>query len=70
MSQNRMDDKARLRILIDHWMEHNAEHAQEFSAWAVKTEQPEVRRQIEEAARQMEKANDHLLAALQSLKEE
>lgn len=65
-----MDNRAKLKVLIDHWLEHNTGHAREFTAWAGKTEQPEVRRHIEEAARQMEKANDHLLAALERLEEE
>ena len=25
---------ARLRVLLPHWIEHNAEHAQSFSTWA------------------------------------
>ena len=70
MSQSHMDDKARIKVLIDHWMEHNTGHAREFTEWAGKAEQPEVRRHIEEAARQMEKVNDHLLAALERLEEE
>lgn len=70
MSQRHTDDKAKLRVLIDHWVEHNMEHAREFTTWAKKAEQPEVRQRIEEAARQMDKANDHLLAALERLEED
>jgi len=64
-----MDERAKLKVLIDHWVEHNRGHAREFMEWAPKTKQGEVRRHIEEAARQMEKANDHLMAALERLKE-
>jgi len=72
MSNSQMDDGAKLRVLIEHWMEHNSEHAREFSAWASKAGdlgQHEVRSHIEEAAHQMEKANDFLMAALKRLKE-
>jgi len=67
-----MDDRAKLRVLIEHWMEHNSEHVREFITWADKADdmgQPEARKHIEEAARQMEKTNDSLLAALKGLEE-
>lgn len=70
MSHKQMDDRAKLKVLIDHWIEHNMEHAREFTTWADKVGQPEVRKYIEEAARQMEKANDRLLAALERLEED
>ncbi len=72
MSKSHMDDEGKLRVLIEHWMEHNSEHAREFNTWASKAGdvgQDEVRSHIEEAAHQMEKANDFLMAALKRLKE-
>jgi hypothetical protein len=72
MSYSHMDDGAKLRVLIQHWMEHNSEHAREFTTWAAKAGdmgQPEARKNIEDAARQVEKVNDFLLAALKSLRE-
>jgi nickel/cobalt exporter len=66
------DDKAKLRVLLDHWIKHNREHAQEFTDWAEKARvfgQAAVHDDIEQAAQQMNKANEFLLAALKRLKE-
>ncbi len=30
------DDAAKLKILLSHWVEHNEEHAEEFTEWALK----------------------------------
>ncbi|UCG78199.1 MAG: hypothetical protein JSV21_11720 [Nitrospirota bacterium] len=29
-----MNDKGKLKVLIDHWKEHNTEHARTYSDWA------------------------------------
>jgi hypothetical protein len=31
-----MTDQSKLRALLPHWIEHNAEHAAEFRNWAEK----------------------------------
>ena len=65
-------EREKLEKLLEHWMEHNSEHAAEFIAWAdrVKTlDRPGVPDGIVRAARQLEKANEFLLAALKALKE-
>lgn len=66
------DDAARLRILLSHWVEHNEEHAVEFTEWAVRAKtggQAPAHDHMMKAARQMKAANKSLLAALESLKE-
>ena len=64
--------KQKLEILLNHWVEHNSGHAQEFTEWAEKSRglgQDEIYRGIMEAARMMKEANESLLAALMKLKE-
>jgi hypothetical protein len=58
-------DVEKLRVLLPHWIEHNAEHAAEFRAWAGRVD--EAREQIESAARHMEAANEALQEALEKL---
>lgn len=31
-----MNDQEKVRVLLPHWIEHNAEHAAEFRRWAEK----------------------------------
>jgi hypothetical protein len=48
-----MTDQDKLRALLPHWIEHNAEHAAEFRNWAEKaraTGQEEVAEEIALAA--------------------
>ena len=66
------DDAAKLRILLSHWVEHNEEHAVEFTEWALKAKasgQAPVHDHIMKAVKQMKAANKSLLAALEGLKE-
>jgi len=58
-------DLEKLRVLLPHWIEHNAEHAGEFGAWAERA--GEAGEDIRAAARQMEAANQALRAALDRL---
>jgi len=66
------DDAAKLAILLSHWMEHNEEHAEEFTEWALKAKasgKGEVHDDMMKAIQQMRGANKSLLAALERLKE-
>ena len=57
----------KLRILLNHWVQHNKEHSQEFREWAKKVKgfgKAEIRDDILEAAQGMDKANEPLLRAL------
>lgn len=65
-----MTDLDKLRALLPHWIEHNAEHAAEFRAWAEKARaagQEEVAEEIDTAAKELGWVNESLSAALQKL---
>ena len=66
------DDEAKLKILLSHWIEHNQDHAEEFTEWALKAKsngKGEVHDHMMKAIQQMNGANKSLLAALERLKE-
>ncbi|MGB9585928.1 MAG: hypothetical protein ACPL7A_00740 [Anaerolineales bacterium] len=52
-------------MLIPHWIEHNAEHGEEFRIWAEKG--GAAKADLLEASRQMELVNHALQAALDKL---
>jgi hypothetical protein len=63
-------DLEKLRALLPHWIEHNAEHAAEFRTWAEKARaagQGAVAEEIETAAKELGWVNEALSAALQKL---
>jgi len=63
-------DLEKLRALLPHWIEHNAEHAAEFRTWAEKARaagQGAVAEEIETAAKELGWVNGALSAALQKL---
>lgn len=65
-------ERKKLRILLNHWIEHNKEHTQEFREWAEKAKgfgEDETCNDILEAAQGMDKANEPLLRALKRLEE-
>ncbi|MDH3213100.1 MAG: hypothetical protein OEM05_11505 [Myxococcales bacterium] len=65
-------EAAKIERLLNHWMEHNGEHASEFMAWAEKSRKlgrAGVSEGIVRAAGELEKANEFLRAALKALKE-
>ena len=64
-------DRERLDTLLNYWIEHNREHADEFKEWAEKAKGfagVTVQGQLLEAAKQMDKVNEFLLLALEELK--
>jgi hypothetical protein len=66
------DDAIKLGILLSHWVEHNEEHAEEFTEWARRAKaggKPGVHDHMMKAVQQMKGANKSLLAALDGLKE-
>jgi hypothetical protein len=58
-------DLEKLRVLLPHWIEHNAEHAGEFQTWAERGR--EAGEQIPEAAQYLGLANQALKQALEKL---
>ena len=65
-----MTDLQRLRILLPHWIEHNAEHAAEFREWAERARvagQEGPTSDIALAAEELERVSEQLAAALEKL---
>ena len=65
------NDMEKLGILLNHWVEHNREHGEEFRKWAEKAHslgKVAVYSNIMEAANQMDNVNEPLLKALEELK--
>jgi len=65
-----MTDLDKLRALLPHWIEHNAEHAAEFQQWAERARgagHVEVAEEIDTAAKELGWVNEALSAALRKL---
>lgn len=63
-------DEEKLRALLPHWIEHNAEHADEFRTWANRARasgHEEVAEEIDTAAKELGWVNEALSAALRKL---
>jgi hypothetical protein len=65
-----MNDQEKVRALLPHWIEHNAEHAAEFRLWAERVRavgQEEVAEEIALAAKELGWVNEALASALETL---
>jgi hypothetical protein len=61
---------AKLRVLLPHWIEHNADHAKSFCAWADRARaagDEHLAAHIEEAGRKIEAASRDLEGGLQHI---
>ena len=66
------DERAKLRTLLNYWIEHNREHSQEFREWAGKAKvlgDAEAYDGMLQAAQEMDKASESLSRALRGLGE-
>ena len=66
------DERAKLRTLLNYWIEHNKEHGQEFREWADKAKgfgEAEASEEMLQAAQEMDKASESLSQALRRLGE-
>ena len=64
------DEMAKLRTLLNYWVEHNREHSQEFKEWSDKAKalgEVEIAEEILQAAREMDKASGLLSQSLKRL---
>jgi len=64
------DERAKLKTLLNYWIEHNKEHSQEFREWAGKAKgfgEAEAYKEMLQAARDMDEASESLLQALRRL---
>lgn len=65
-----MDERAKLRALLNYWIEHNKEHSQEFREWVNKAKvlgEVEAGEDMLQAAQEMDKASEILSRALRRL---
>ena len=65
-----MNDIEKLRVLLPHWIEHNAEHAGEFLTWAErarKAGKDHATEHIKAAAQKMKDANRDLQSVIEHL---
>lgn len=63
-------EKEKLKVLINHWIEHNKEHSEEFREWAEKARnlnEQVVYDKMNMAASQIDEANEFLVRALEEL---
>ncbi|WP_163340101.1 hypothetical protein [Desulfopila sp. IMCC35008] len=64
-----MENKEKLRVLLQHWIEHNEGHAAEFEKWRHTAEhdgEADIASAINEAITKMKEANVALEKALKS----
>ena len=65
-----MDQKEKLSVVIEHWIEHNESHTEEYKKWAQTAGElglDSVRAEIEEAMGKISQSNQHLAKALKIL---
>tara|TARA_B100001971_G_scaffold185321_1_gene184537 strand:+ start:475 stop:693 length:219 start_codon:yes stop_codon:yes gene_type:complete len=64
------EEKAKLRTLLNYWIEHNKEHSQEFREWAGKAKgggETEACKEMLQATQEMDQASEFLSQALRRL---
>jgi hypothetical protein len=65
-----MDQKKKLSVAIEHWVEHNESHTGEYKRWAQTAGElglDSVKAEIEEAMKKISQSNQHLAKALKIL---
>jgi t-SNARE complex subunit (syntaxin) len=65
-----MDQKKKLSVVIEHWIEHNESHTEEYKKWAQTAGElglDSVRTEIEEAMGKISQSNQHLEKALKTI---
>ena len=65
-----MDQKKKLSVVIEHWIEHNESHMGEYKKWAQTAGDlglDSVKTEIEEAVEKVSQSNQHLKKALKTI---
>ena len=65
-----MDQKKKLSVVMEHWIEHNESHMGEYKKWAQTAGElglDKVKAEIEEAVEKLSQSNKHLEKALKSV---
>ena len=66
------DERAKLKTLLNYWIEHNREHSDEFKEWVDKARtmgETEVAEKLLQAAQAMDSASGLLSQSLKRLEE-
>jgi len=64
------DERAKLKTMLNYWIDHNKEHSQEFREWAEKAKAfggVEACEKMLQAAQEMDKASESLSQAFSGL---
>ncbi len=65
-----MDQKKKLSVIIEHWIEHNEAHMDEYKKWAHTAGEvglDVVKAEIERAMEKISESNQHLNRALKAM---
>ena len=65
-----MDEKKKLSVVVEHWIEHNESHQREYRKWAERAGElglDLVKAEIENATEKLSQSNHHLDKALKEL---
>ena len=65
-----MEDRKKLLVVIEHWIEHNESHMGEYRKWAQTAGElglDLVKTEIEEAMEKLTQSNKHLEKALKAI---
>jgi hypothetical protein len=65
-----MDEKKKLSVVIEHWIEHNESHMGDYEKWAQRAGElglDSVKAEIEEAVGKLSRSNQHLQKALKAI---
>jgi len=65
-----MDQKKKLSVIIEHWIEHNEAHMNEYKKWAHTAGElgfESVKAEIERAMEKISQSNQHLNRALKAM---
>ena len=65
-----MDQKKKLSVVIEHWIEHNESHKGEYKKWAQTAGElglDLVKSEIDEAVGKLSQSNEHLEKALKAI---
>ncbi|MCK5767053.1 MAG: thioredoxin [Candidatus Atribacteria bacterium] len=65
------DEKGRLKVILNSWIQHNKKYSKKFNMWMQKTDNIEdnaIYRSILDTVREMEKTNDNFSRLLSELK--
>jgi hypothetical protein len=66
-----MDEKQKLLVVIEHWIEHNESHLGEYRKWAQRAGEmglTTVKHEIDEAMEMLSQLNGRLAKALNDIK--